>query len=833
MPLDIFKAFQQRDTLTPFIRIIAGDDSQKAFYYETDNALMSCGIFRPLSGWNEQIGTAAESALGNNLPPGSFIGFQQINHPDIEADLETFLGARNAPSTDPSVLIAREAVKERADFLRLGTRHQLIRDNDSTLLNPLCVWFIKIPIKTSNPFASNAAFAKFKKELGHFIQLRDSCLSQLGVAGIHPSLLDRGGMLSLLRRWLDMFGQWDNHVDDDIPLNEQLCPAASQANWDKMFCKYLSFKGFNRQNHNQNVGILAIDRLPSEERPWHMSYMADLLGHPKGMNPQPGMPFIISTIIHYPDQDAKHRKLGTSRMNSVLIRKKSPNATEISPKLGKQSRGFQKMAQDLTDGGRIVETAMSVLFFHHNRNKIKKVMDSMAAYYDSKGFAARAEWVRPNINFFNSLTGNMSAESIKRTARFHTMTSDMAAHLLPVFGEWQGFGDEMLLFTRRNKLFKYSIFHGNNLSYNGMTVGGMGAGKTFFSQHMLDALLSLNVKVWAIDTGSSLMASARNKKAQIIDFHDNADLCLNPFTRITDIKKETEILLPLLGKMAKPNEGLNDIQNAALTEAIRLVFTKKGNESDIDDIIEFLWNQNGQLADVQHELAVLLTPFGSSGHMGRWFKGKNNLRSEANYAVVELSGLATNKHLHDVILMMVAMNISQEMFMSRDNIRRILWLGECGDLLKSIPFASFATQLSSKIRKEDGSIWFEMQNINQAFQTHYGPTILANCYTRFFLRQDPSALEEAERKGWFIPPPYVKHLLSSLHTAKGRYAEVLVQSGDAVEVARVVETPFNRILYNTEGELFKELQRRVRNQEDVAEFVTAEAKRQYGDGAFY
>lgn len=86
-------------------------------------------------------------------------------------------------------------------------------------------------------------------------------------------------------------------------------------------------------------------------------------------------------------------------------------------------------------------------------------------------------------------------------------------------------------------------------------------------------------------------------------------MCLNPFTRITDIKKETEILLPLLGKMAKPNEGLNDIQNAALTEAIRLVFTKKGNESDIDDIIEFLWNQNGQLADVQHELAVLLTPF--------------------------------------------------------------------------------------------------------------------------------------------------------------------------------------------------------------------------------
>ncbi len=85
--------------------------------------------------------------------------------------------------------------------------------------------------------------------------------------------------------------------------------------------------------------------------------------------------------------------------------------------------------------------------------------------------------------------------------------------------------------------------------------------------------------------------------------------------------------------------------------------------------------------------------------------------------------------------------------------------------------------------------------------------------------------------------PFRSHS-AALHLAfyapgKGRFAFPREYVGDGFAT---LHGSWNRAAptgYNTEGELFKEPQRRVRNQEDVAEFVTAEAKRQYGDGAFY
>ncbi|MGP8852791.1 hypothetical protein ACT01M_25580, partial [Enterobacter asburiae] len=64
-------------------------------------------------------------------------------------------------------------------------------------------------------------------------------------------------------------------------------------------------KGFSHDGKNQNVGILTIDRYPTQEKPWHMSRMIDLIGHPGGSGPQPGMPYMFQTTIHFPNQDKK------------------------------------------------------------------------------------------------------------------------------------------------------------------------------------------------------------------------------------------------------------------------------------------------------------------------------------------------------------------------------------------------------------------------------------------------------------------------------------------------------------------------------------------------
>ena len=76
-------------------------------------------------------------------------------------------------------------------------------------------------------------------------------------------------------------------------------------------------------------------------------------------------------------------------------------------------------------------------------------------------------------------------------------------------------------------------------------------------------------------------------------------------------------------------------------------------------------------------------------------------------------------------------------------------------------------------------------------------------------------------------------MLRSVHTAKGQYSEVCVIAGEErAGIARLIETPFNRVMFSTEGDTFRELQRRVRVGEDVVSLIQSEAERMYADGTY-
>ena len=94
----------------------------------------------------------------------------------------------------------------------------------------------------------------------------------------------------------------------------------------------------------------------------------------------------------------------------------------------------------------------------------------------------------------------------------------------------------------------------------------------------------------------------------------------------------------------------------------------------------------------------------------------------------------------------------------------------------------------------------------------------------------PEAIAQAIEKKWIQVDAYTEQLMREVQTAKGQYSEILVRSGSSAGIARLIETPFNRVLFSTEGDLFKELQRRVRGGEQITHLVEAEANRLYGDG---
>ena len=52
-------------------------------------------------------------------------------------------------------------------------------------------------------------------------------------------------------------------------------------------------------------------------------------------------------------------------------------------------------------------------------------------------------------------------------------------------------------------------------------------------------------------------------------------------------------------------------------------------------------------------------------------------------------------------------------------------------------------------------------------------------------------------------------------------------------LARLIESPYNRVLFATDGELFKTLQAEVRAGRQVDELVRQEAQRRYPDDCNY
>lgn len=832
MPLDIFKIFQNRDRGTQFISLKASLDEMKIHYYEKENAIACIGTFVPSPGWSKALGNAWNDVLKVDYPAGAFLQVINLNHPYIEDKLEGFEHARRSTTGGKAVQRAVANAFKRTGFLRKGVHNKLISVSDARIHQSLCIFTLKVPLKTKSPLTATGRSAeKFDEECQKFVSLYRMVSSQLKTGGLHIDFLDRHKSMAVLRRWFNVYGPWDTELNDGEYLNEQLFPPGSCVNWHEKNSMFVKTEGFGDMTEKQYAGILSIGRYPGKKHRWHMSYMNDLLGHPDGGRPQPGIPFALATSIHYPNQETKKAALKRSH----VLANKSDNAVnrKYSPTLKDRLEGFELINNSISKGGRTVEVNTSMLFFHPDSERVADAMMRMQTYMSAKGFMMYPERYLPQVSFVNNIPMNLSAEHIKNTHRFKTMTTLEAVHILPVFDEWQGFGNEMLLMTRRSKLFSYAVFDRANTNYNVLLVGEPGSGKTNMAQHIIDSELSLGAKVYTIDTGSSYIASGELKGAAVIDIHKESDLCINPFTKIKEFDVEAPAIVPILGKMAKPREGLDDYENALMFDAVQGVWSKYGNDADIDDIVDFLYDQNGPDAEIQHRLARLLSLFTSDKPMGRWFNGKNNFNSEADWTIIELSGFGENTHLRDVTLMMFTSIIKQEMFLTRGGRRKMVVIGEAGDQLDNVSMAEFTSKLTAKNRKEDGSTVIEVQSLQQVHKTSYGSIIQGNCFTKIFMQQSADAYDKAEREGWFTPSPYIAGLIKSVHVAKGQYAEACVLSGDKnAAVVRLVETPENRILYNTEGPVFKELQRRVRAGEPIEDYIREQAEAEYGDGLY-
>ncbi|WP_410316428.1 hypothetical protein [Klebsiella pneumoniae] len=150
--------------------------------------------------------------------------------------------------------------------------------------------------------------------------------------------------------------------------------------------------------------------------------------------------------------------------------------------------------------------------------------------------------------FLNCLPFCTDRDAVRDLFRYKTMTTEQAAVVLPVFGEWKESHLSRADF-RNGQLMSLSL-HDSNTNKNLVIAAESGSGKSFLTNELIFSYLSEGAQVWVIDAGKSYQKLSEMLNGDFVHFEEGTHVCLNPFELIQNYEDEEDAIVSLVLKGA-------------------------------------------------------------------------------------------------------------------------------------------------------------------------------------------------------------------------------------------------------------------------------------------
>ena len=418
----------------------------------------------------------------------------------------------------------------------------------------------------------------------------------------------------------------------------------------------------------------------------------------------------------------------------------------------------------------------------------------------------------------------------------HKMWATNAANIAPIIGEMKG-GDsyKLMLAGRRGQIMFWDPFNNNRGNYNVAVVGGSGAGKSVFIQEAAYAQLSTGGRVWVVDVGRSYYKMSKLFNGEFVVFNQESNLCLNPFSvaNLETLDSFYQFMTGFIYTMAFPGEISQQYEGwckATITESIRSVWTTTqslGRRPDMQDVIELL----AKHADLRaQDMAVQLGAFGVNGHYGKYFNGQGNLDFEGDFIVFELEEVSQDKHLQNLIFILLIHYVTEKMYLSDRSKRMSLIIDEAWDMLKGGHGADIIESIARRARKYNGNLWTGTQGVNDYNASPAARAAWNNSYWQALLSQDKSSISRAVKDGLLEIDPFEERLMKDVHTEQGYFSEILLRgkSGEYA-VGRFMLDPFSNAVYSTRAPEFYEFNQLIDSGVSTVDAITQIATKYYGE----
>lgn len=764
-------------------------------------------ICSPTPGCNDELRNSFNNIYKSDLPKGSTIQSSLVSLPDIEDSLYGYQSIRGGRMKNIDEEQCSAMANSIHDFYKQGTTKQI--NENGFKFRDFEFWVtIKVPIKKALP--SSKEIKKFNETVKQITAM---------LAPFSPNAaneFDYKRRMFVLMNMFDKSG-WRNkakHEDTtqaSRPLKELILAQGKKVDVESNGLSIKDSKG----NECQFVKSLSITEMPET-----MVYgqMLNLVGDWESGYSGLFEHFMITLNIIYPDQQKAKSKLAKER-SFVTNQAKGP-IIQFLDKLRYQKRDFDAINRELDqEGSKLIQYSMNVCVFSESEEKAEAFSEQIIGNYSRKNITLVEDNYFALPLILSSLPFGLDETFVTLSSRFNNATSKAAVFLTPHMASWKGNTGfpAFMLSSRLGQVVNLDFFE-SETNYNIYCAATSGAGKSFFTGYLVNAMLGIgdskqpNVRnkiedfddgsqVFIIDVGKSYEGLASQyAESQFMVFGREFKFSLNPWPSLYDFygkEGEANMLRTLIKTMAAPSGQISDFQNAEILAVLTVLWEAKKNTATITDFAALC---------VEHEhedmkmIGYQLKPFCDGGIYGDFFSNKYPpVNYKSRLVVCELEELKSDLHLQVVVLMSLVMAIQHSMYLSGTERRKQLIIDEGWQYLKEEDgdsmmkfFADFLETGWRRFRKTNGSGALITQNVMDGYGSAAGRAIINNSAWLLLMKQNDEAINMLENEKAYSGSKSDFSLLRSLRTVKPKpglsseaFSEVFVRYEEQKQVCRL------------------------------------------------
>ena len=774
----------ERVTPAALLGVIAYDEDEEFFYCE-DGTLGVVFECHPLVGANETRAAQFQVLFQQNMPANTMMQVAMWTSPDIGRQvyiMETMRDIKPGGVASAAQERAASIVRRRGAYLKKHTEEQISERNPIRVRDVRVYVSVLFPCRTLTPS---------DKERDWFARIRRTTASTLETIGMAPKALDPEGYIRALSSILNWSpnASWRTPVaiyDPKYPVRDQVFDAETGV--------VVNERGL--QLGNKRARCLSVKRLPEHVHPGQPAqFLSDARTGTRGVR----HPILITTNMVFPPAEEERSK--AEQKHAWATRVATGQLARFVARLRKEKESWDAMGSALDDGDRIIKAYTSFIVFGDDDDDVTAAAAGVSTYYQEFGYRLQEDVFICLPILLNALPLGGEVAAVKNLNRYKTMATRHVTQMLPIIGDWKGTGTPVLtLLSRNGQLTSVDLFD-SDTNYSALVAAESGSGKSFFVNFLVSNYASLGADIYLIEVGRSFQNLCHVLGGEHMEFREDSDISLNPFSTVVDYNDQADLLMAVLVSMISSRGNITELQEAHLRSITRELWDDRGNKATIDDLARALRGYRGEDGTIDqrvHDMGVQMTPFTSTGEYGKWFTGASTVHFDKSFAVLELEELRERGPLMKVVLAQLIAIIQRAMYLGDPGRMKLLVVDEGWELITSGPEGAFVERGVRQLRKYRGGVVLILQSVSDLYKTTVGEAIAENTANKFLLGQTPEAVDQLISKGRLALTEGAGTLIKSMHTVKREYSEMFVYTRGGGGIAKLVVDRPAQLLYSTD-----------------------------------